>query len=260
MTAAAADCQVAGIDLTVVIPAYNEEKRLGATVADLVRFLEARGGRFEILVVDDGSTDGTVALCRALAARCPALEVIPTTPNRGKGHAVRTGMRMARGAIVLMCDADGSTPAGEIPRLVAPIVAGQAAVAIGSRYVPGTPPPDQPLWRRLWSRLVNLFIQRTLVPGVRDTQCGFKAFTAAAAVDLFWRATVDGWAFDLEVLALARRLGHPVAEVAVAWKDDRRSRVRPWHDLWRVIGEAAAIRRNLASGAYGLPAAAKANG
>jgi dolichyl-phosphate beta-glucosyltransferase len=241
-------------DLTVVIPAYNEEHRLGSTVAELVTFLEARGGRFEILVVDDGSTDGTVALCRALAARCPALRVIPTAPNRGKGHAVRIGMMAARGALVMMCDADGSTPAAEIPRLLRPILDGRAAIAIGSRYLPGAAPPDQPLWRRLWSRLVNLFIQSTLVPGVRDTQCGFKAFTAAVAKDLFSRATIDGWAFDLEVLALARRLGHGVVEVGVAWKDDRRSRVRPWHDLWRVIGEAAAIKRNLERGAYGPPA------
>ncbi|HSY38194.1 MAG TPA: dolichyl-phosphate beta-glucosyltransferase [Polyangia bacterium] len=240
------------IDLTVVIPAYNEEHRLGSTVAELFTFLEARGGRFEILVVDDGSTDGTVALCRALAARCPELQVIPTAPNRGKGHAVRIGMLAARGALVMMCDADGSTPAVEIPRLLQPILDGRAAVAIGSRYLPGAAPPDQPLWRRLWSRLGNLFIQRTLVPGVRDTQCGFKAFTAPVAKDLFSRATIDGWAFDLEVLALARRLGHCVVEVGVAWKDDRRSRVRPWRDLWRVIGEAAAIKRNLARGAYGL--------
>ena len=242
----------AGIDLTVVIPAYNEEQRLGATIAELARFLGARGGRHEILVVDDGSTDGTVALCRALAARCPALRVIPTAPNRGKGHAVRIGMLAARGAVIVMCDADGSTPASEIPRVVRPILEWRAAIAIGSRYVPGTAPPDQPLWSRLWSRLVNRLIQRTLVPGVRDTQCGFKAFTAGAARDLFARATVDGWAFDLEVLALARRLGYPVFEVAVAWKDDRRSRVRPWHDLWKVIGEAVAIKRNLARGAYGL--------
>ena len=241
------------VDLTVVIPAFNEEQRLGPTVEQLARFLSDRGGRFEILVVDDGATDGTVALCERLAARWPSLRVIPTAPNRGKGHAVRVGMRAARGATVLMTDADGSTPASEIPRVLLPILEGRAAVAIGSRYLPGAAPAAQPLWRRLWSRLVNLFIQRTLVPGVHDTQCGFKAFTADAAHDLFTRATVDGWAFDLEVLALARRLGHSVVEVPVTWHDDRRSRVRPWHDLWKVIREAAAIKRNLDRGAYGLP-------
>jgi glycosyltransferase involved in cell wall biosynthesis len=243
----------AELDLSVVIPAFNEEERLGPTVEALARFLTGRGWRFEIVVVDDGSTDGTVALCRRLAARWPALRLIPTAPNRGKGHAVRIGMQAARGALVLMSDADGSTPAAEISRLLAPLLSGRAAVAIGSRYLPGAAPSDQPLWRRLWSRLVNLFIQSTLVPGVRDTQCGFKAFTAAAAGDLFSRATIDGWAFDLEVLALARHLGHEVVEVTVAWKDDRRSRVRPWHDLWKVIREAAAIKRNFERGAYRLP-------
>ena len=233
------------VDLSVVIPAYNEEQRLGPTVAALAGFLAARPGRWEILVVDDGSTDGTVALGAQLAARWPALRVIATTPNRGKGHAVRVGMLAARGALVLMYDADGSTPPSEIPRLLAPIQAGQAAVAIGSRYVAGASSRSQPLWRRVWSRVANRFVRGTLVPGVRDTQCGFKAFTAAAARDLFGRATVDGWAFDLEVLALARRLDHPVAEVGVAWTDDRRSRVRPLHDFWKALHEVAAIQRSL---------------
>ena len=241
--------------LTVVIPAFNEEERIGPTIEALASFLDRHGWGYEILVVDDGSTDGTVALCRRLALRWPALRVLQTAPNRGKGHAVRLGMRAARGAFVLMTDADGSTPPSELPRLLRPLFLGRAAVAIGSRYAPGAAPADQPLWRRLWSRLVNVFIQRTLVPGVRDTQCGFKVFTAQAARDLFSRATVDGWAFDLEVLALARRLRLGVAEIPVAWKDDRRSRVRPWRDLSKVIQEAATIKRNLDRGVYGLPVA-----
>jgi dolichyl-phosphate beta-glucosyltransferase len=147
------------VDLTVVIPAFNEEQRLGPTIDQLARFLTDRGGRFEIIVVDDGSTDGTVTLCECLAGRWPVVRVIPTAPNRGKGHAVRVGMRAARGAVVLMTDADGSTPASEIPRVLLPLLEGRAAVAIGSRYLPGAAPAAQPLWRRLWSRLVNLFIQ-----------------------------------------------------------------------------------------------------
>jgi dolichyl-phosphate beta-glucosyltransferase len=246
---------VAGrIDVSVVIPAFNEEQRLAPTIDGLARFLNARGLRHELLVVDDGSTDGTVALCERLGQSWPALRAIATSPNRGKGHAVRVGMRAARGAYVLMCDADGSTPPTEIPRVLAPLIEGTAAIAVGSRYGRGAAPPDQPLWRRVWSRLVNVVIRGTLVPGVRDTQCGFKAFTAPAARELFARATVDGWAFDLEVLALARRLGHAVVEVPVAWHDDRRSRVRPWHDLGKVIREALTIRKNLSRDVYGLPA------
>src|SRR6185295_19625687 len=140
----------------------------------------------------------------------------------------------ARGAHVVMCDADGSTPASELPRLLAPLVEGGAAIAIGSRYAGGAH-PDQPGWRRVWSRMVNLVVRRTILPGVRDTHCGFKAFTAPAAHDLFSRATIDGWGFDLEVLAMARRLGHRIAEVPVFWHDDRRSRVRPLHDLGQVF-------------------------
>ena len=256
----AARCPKGGateLTLSVVIPAFNEEQRIGPTLEELASYLGARGWGFEILVVDDGSTDGTVALCQRLAVRWPALRVLATAPNRGKGHAVRVGMQAARGAFVLMTDADGSTPPSELPRLLRPLFLGRAAIAIGSRYLPGAAPADQPLWRRLWSRAVNLVIRSTLCPGVRDTQCGFKVFTAAAARQLFSRATVDGWAFDLEVLALARRLRLRVAEVPVAWKDDRRSRVRPWRDLWKVIHEAAAIKRNLASGAYGLPTAGR---
>jgi len=241
------------LTLSVVIPAFNEEQRLGPTIEELAAFLDGHGWAYEILVVDDGSTDGTVALAHRIAALRPAVRVLATAPNRGKGHAVRVGMLAAKGAFVLMTDADGSTPASELPRLLRPLLLGRAAIAIGSRYAPGATPADQPLWRRLWSRLANVFIQRTLVPGVRDTQCGFKVFTAQAARELFSRATVDGWAFDLEVLALARRLRLRVAEIPVAWKDDRRSRVRPWRDLWNVIHEAATIKRNLDRGVYGLP-------
>jgi len=243
------------LTLSVVIPAFNEEQRLGPTIEELAAFLDGHGWAYEILVVDDGSTDGTVALARRLAATWPAVRVLATAPNRGKGHAVRVGMQAARGAFVLMTDADGSTPASELPRLLRPLFLGRAAIAIGSRYAPGAAPADQPLWRRAWSRLANVFIQSTLVPGVRDTQCGFKVFTAQAARDLFSRATVDGWAFDLEILALARRLRLRVAELPVAWKDDRRSRVRPWRDLWNVVHEALQIKRNLDRGLYGLPAA-----
>jgi glycosyltransferase involved in cell wall biosynthesis len=241
MTAAAAP---AGIDLSIVIPAYNEAERLAPTVARLVDHLGRAGACFEIVVVDDGSTDGTLALARELGARWPdTVTVVGTAPNRGKGHAVRAGMRVARGAVSIMYDADGSTPPEEIPRLVAPIRDRRAAVAIGSRYLPGAAPVGQPLWRRCWSRLVNLIIRRAIVPGIRDTQCGFKAFSAAAARDLFRRATIDGWAFDVELLALARRRGYAIAEVPVAWRDDRRSRVRPLRDLFRVVAEAIAIRR-----------------
>jgi glycosyltransferase involved in cell wall biosynthesis len=247
------------LDLSVIIPAYNEAQRLRPTLERTRAFLDRLGGggqraaiSYEILVVDDGSTDGTADVAEAAGGSIPALRVIRSRPNRGKGAAVRIGMLEARGRGRVMCDADGSTPPQEIPKLLASIASGAAPIAIGSRYTDGAcVAARQPLYRRLWSRLCNQLIQRSLVPGVRDTQCGFKAFTAAAAEDLFARGRIDGWAFDLEILALARRRGYAIAEVAVTWSDDKRSRVNPWRDMVKVVREAVAIRRNLRSGAYG---------
>ena len=246
--------------VSIIVPAYNEEQRIAPTLEALARFLDGSGLDHEILVVDDGSTDGTVALVERLAAAEPALRCIPTRPNRGKGHAVRTGMLAARGRVRVMVDADGSIPAEDLPAVLAPLLAGEVDIAIGSRYAPGARVAvRQPLWRRAWSRLVNQLVQRTLVPGVRDTQCGFKAFSAAAAVEIFRRARIDGWAFDLEALALADRLGLTVREVAISWADDARSRVNPVRDLTRVVREWLTIRDNLRSGRYNLLPSASAS-
>ena len=232
------------VDVSLVIPAYNEEARLGPTLAHCARYLSASPWSWEIVVVDDGSTDGTLALCRRMAAEIPALRIVETSPNRGKGHAVRAGVLAARGAAIVMYDADGSTPVAEIGKLVAPIARGETPIAIGSRYVGGRR-TDQPRWRRVWSRLANFVMQRTLVPGIVDAHCGCKAFAADAARDLFGRSTVDGWSFDLEILALAARLGYRVTEIGVEWRDDRRSRVRPLRDGARAIAEAISIGRRL---------------
>jgi len=247
------------IDLSIVVPAYNEEHRITPTLRALHAYLVAQPLSYEIIVVDDGSKDETVSVVEREAQTIPHLFVLRQTPNRGKGAAVRAGMLEARGQIRVMCDADGSMPPDQLPRLLAPITACKAEISIGSRYAEGAKADvKQPRYRVLWSRLCNSVIQRSLVPGVRDTQCGFKAFTAEAARDLFSRARIDGWAFDLEILALARRDGFSIAEVGVEWKDDRRSRVNPIKDMWKVITEALAIRRNLRRGVYAraLPASA----
>jgi dolichyl-phosphate beta-glucosyltransferase len=245
-------------DLSVVIPAYNEELRLAPTLERIHRFLAAGPLTWEIVVVDDGSKDGTVALAERMTASIPNLRVVVQPQNRGKGAAVRAGMLAARGRVRVMCDADCSMPPEEMPKLLARIATGEVEIAIGSRYCEGAAvAKKQPLYRRLWSRLCNRVIQRTLVPGVLDTQCGFKAFTDEAAIDLVRRAKIDGWAFDLEILALARRRAWGIAEVAVSWQDDERSRVNPLKDMWKVIKEAVTIRRNLRRGVYGELAAAR---
>lgn len=250
------------VDLSVIVPAYNEEHRLPPTLDRLHAFLSTQPLRYEIVIVDDGSKDKTCDVVEAAMARIPNLRLVRQLPNRGKGAAVRRGMLAARGQIRVMCDADCSMPPEQLPRLLAPLVACKAEIAIGSRYAEGAKTDvKQPIYRVLWSRLCNKVIQRSLVPGIRDTQCGFKAFTAEAARDLFKRGKIDGWAFDLEILALARRRGFAIEEVGVEWKDDNRSRVNPLKDMWKVIREALTIRKNLKRGVYNqvsaeLPAAA----
>lgn len=242
------------VDLSIVIPAYNEALRIVPTLDKLHAFLATLPLRSEILVVDDGSRDATVATVEAERDRIPNLRVVRQVPNRGKGAAVRLGMLTARGPLRVMCDADGSMPAAEMQRLLDELIHHRADIAIGSRYVGGATAAKQPLYRRLWSRLCNQVIQRSLVPGIRDTQCGFKAFTAEAARELFGKSRIDGWAFDLEILALARRRGYAIAEVGVTWVDDGRSRVNPLKDMWKVMSEAWTIRKNLRSGVYARPA------
>ncbi len=239
-------------DISIVIPAYNEEQRIEPTIRSIDDFMANSALSYEILVVDDGSADDTVGLVRRLAEELTHLSCIATRPNRGKGHAVRVGMLAARGAVRLMCDADGSIPADEIPTVVNPIRLGQTDIAIGSRYSDGASfARRQPWYRRAWSRLANRVVQRTLVGGIRDTQCGFKAFTAEAAGEVFTRTLIDGWAFDLEALALARRMGLVVTEHGVSWSDDPRSKINPIRDAIKVVRELLVIRANLRHGVYG---------
>jgi glycosyltransferase involved in cell wall biosynthesis len=240
------------LDISVIIPAYNEEERIAPTIHQLSEFLSASELRYELLVVDDGSSDDTMVVVEGLASEIPHLRWIRTRPNRGKGSAVRVGMLCARGRVRLMTDADGSTPATEIPALVNPIRLGETDIAIGSRYADGSSVSQkQPFYRRWWSRLANQVVQAALVPGVADTQCGFKAFSAEAADTIFRRTRIDGWAFDLEALALARRMGFEVLEIPVHWSDDPRSKINPLGDAWRVFKEMLTIRRNLRRRVYG---------
>lgn len=244
---------VPSVELSLIVPAYNEELRLLPTLERLHAHLAAQPLTYEILVVDDGSSDRTCALVETAMASIPNLRLVRQSPNRGKGAAVRRGMLAARGYIRVMFDADCSMPPAELSRLLAPLLAGRAAIAIGSRYVAGAKTDvKQPFYRVFWSRLCNKVIQQSLVPRVLDTQCGFKAFTAAAARNLFASATIDGWAFDLEILALARRRAFAIEEVGIEWIADKRSRVNPLTDMWKVIREAMTIHCNIKRGAYNL--------
>jgi dolichyl-phosphate beta-glucosyltransferase len=214
------------MELSLIIPAFNEAQRIGPTLQRVHRFLAARPASFEIIVVDDGSADDTLALVTALAGELPGLRVLCSPANRGKGHAVRLGMLAASGRVRLFSDADGSTPIDELDPLLQALATG-ADIAIGSRYLAASRVTRlQPWFRRVWSRLVNRVVQLVLLPGVADTHCGFKAFTAAAAAHIFAACTVDGWSFDLEVLARARAQGLRIQEVPVRWENDERSKAR----------------------------------
>ena len=212
-------------DLTVVIPAYDEETRLPASLEAVAAWLSGRAEPLsaEILVVDDGSADRTAARAAETGRRLGlAVRVLVHEKNRGKGAAVRTGALAAEGRSVLVSDADFSTPIGEWEKLAA---AG-APVAIGSRAVDESLVKErQPFYRVAMGKLFNLLVRLAALPGIRDTQCGFKLFTREAAQAVFSRATVDRFAWDVEALLLARKLGYAIAEVPVLWFDSPDSRV-----------------------------------
>ena len=242
-------------DLSIVLPAFNEEERVGLAIGAAVAFGARRGRCLEILVVDDGSVDGTAAAARACRARVADLRVLAHATNRGKGAAVRTGMLAARGAHVLFADVDLSTSFEAYDALWREHVRGHDVV-IASRDAPGARRVvPQPWHRRAMGRAFAHLRGHLVLPGFRDTQCGFKSFTAAAAQRLFRLARLDGFCFDVEVLALARHLGLSVAEVGVPWTDDPRSSVAPVRDGLRALADLAHLRRHLRRlGAQGVPA------
>ena len=208
--------------LSVVIPAFNEERRLPGTLATILTCLRARGGTFEVLVVDDGSTDRTVEIAEQAG---PEVKVLKNPGNRGKGYSVRNGMLSARGEWRLMSDADLSTPIRELNRLEAAL-AGGAQIAIASRAVPGANlEKRQSILRESSGRFFNLIVRWLHLPGIMDTQCGFKLFSAAAAEAAFRDSKLDGFAFDVEALVLAKRAGFTISEVPVTWRNDEQSRV-----------------------------------
>jgi dolichyl-phosphate beta-glucosyltransferase len=209
--------------LSVIIPAYNEAERLPPTLAAIRGFLDVWGRPYEILVVDDGSTDATVE--RARAEGGPFLTLLENGRNRGKGHSVRRGMLAASGDVRLMCDADLSTPIFEFPRLLSRLDDGHD-VAIGSRALPESKVEvRQPLYRESMGRLYNQLVRLLFLSGLHDTQCGFKLFTARAARLSFGPARLEGFSFDVETLFIAKRRGLKIAEVGVTWRNDAASRV-----------------------------------
>jgi dolichyl-phosphate beta-glucosyltransferase len=237
--------------LSLILPCYNEAERLPATLGAHLAQLAGDPGQVEVVIVDDGSTDATAAVAEAVAAADARVRVIRTEPNHGKGFAVRTGMLAASGELLVFTDADGSYGPGEVERVVSALA--DHPVAIGTRVHDRT---GATLGRRIASRVFNRTLRLLLRLPFRDTQCGLKGFRREVARELFGRARVDGFAFDVEVLLLARRLGLAVAEVPVRAQERDGSRVRLLLDGRRMLGEVWAARQAAASEAAVTPVSA----
>lgn len=217
--------------LTIVIPAYNEARRLPPSLERIVAWVRTHPElAVDVLLVDDGSTDGTAEAARqAVGDRLP-LTILRNEPNRGKGYSVRRGMLAAQGAVALFSDADLSTPIEEADRLLAAINDG-ADIAIGSRGLrESNIKVHQPWWRESAGRLFGVLTRLVALPGIRDSQCGFKAFRREAAQAVFSRQSLDGWAFDVELLVIARKLGYRIVEVPVHWENSPDSKVQMLRD------------------------------
>lgn len=232
--------------LSLVLPAYNEAARLPGYLAEIRPYLDARyPNAYEVIVVDDGSRDGLAERLGALVARWPALCVLRHSANRGKGAAVRTGVLAARGDLVLFADADGATPIGEEARLAEAIAQG-ADVAIGSRLLAAAGfRRDRQWFRGLAGKAFAWLGRRSLGLAVRDTQCGFKMFRREVGQRLFALSAESRFLFDLEILALAQRLGYRVAEVPVNWSEKPGGHFRLGRELPRVVADLWRIRRRL---------------
>jgi dolichyl-phosphate beta-glucosyltransferase len=230
--------------LTVVLPCYNEAERLPRTLRSLLAHLSGVPGEVEVLVVDDGSTDATVAAVEAIAGADARVRLLCLSSNRGKGAAVRVGMLAAEGELIVFTDADGSYGPGELDRIIRALA--EAPVAIGARVA-----TSGPLTRRVASRVFSLAIRVLVGLPFADTQSGLKGFRRPAAREIFGQARLDGFAFDVEALLLAGRLGLDVVEVGVQAIERRGSKVRVLADARRMLGEVWAVRQAVGNDPYG---------
>jgi glycosyltransferase involved in cell wall biosynthesis len=241
---------MAGPQLSIVIPAYNESARIEQTLERVMECVDGQGWDAEVLVVDDGSRDRTVEIVHRWMERFPRLHLIQNEGNRGKGYSVRNGLLQAAGEVVMFTDADLSAPMEEAERLFAAIADG-ADVAIGSRWMDRTRQTIyQPLYRRFFGRCFNWVTRTIMGLPFKDTQCGFKAFKRSAAQIIFRLQRIERWGFDPEILFIARKLRYSVREVPVTWGHDERSRMSYLKDGMKMLEEMAVIRGNSIVGRY----------
>src|SRR6266704_218739 len=235
---------------SIIIPAYNEAARLGATLQRVLQYIRAQRWDAEVIVVNDGSRDNTADLVRQYASADPVLRLLENPGNRGKGYSVRNGMLHANGEILLFSDADLASPIEEAPKLFEAIESG-ADVAIGSRWLrPELQKQRQSLLRQLYGRIFNIALRLLLGLKFKDTQCGFKVFTRSSARAIFPLQQIERWGFDPELLYLARRKKLRVTEVPVEWSHQEGTRISPLRDGLRMFSEVLRIRWNALTGKY----------
>jgi glycosyltransferase involved in cell wall biosynthesis len=236
--------------LSLVIPAYNEQARLPYTLSEIQAYVCREPLDCEVVVVDNGSHDATSVVVQQAASRFPKLRLL-RTDRHGKGLAVRTGVLAARGEVVIFADADLSWSVADLARFVALVDPIRSPVVIGSREGYGARRIGEPAYRHLMGRVFNRVVQAVAVPGIEDSQCGFKALSREAAVAIFTRQRIDGFGFDVEILYLARRLGYPIQVVPLRWEHKENSRVLPARDTLLMLSDVLRVRWNGWRGRYG---------
>jgi dolichyl-phosphate beta-glucosyltransferase len=235
--------------LSLVIPAYNEQARLPYTLSEIEEYVCREQIHCEIIVVDNGSRDATSVVVQQAASRFLRLRLL-RTDRRGKGLAVRTGVLAAQGEVVIFADADLSWSVGDLSRFTALVDPRRAPIVIGSREGHGARRIGEPIYRHIMGRVFNRVVQTLAVPGVEDSQCGFKAFSHDIAQAIFARQRIDGFGFDVEILFVARRLGYPIEVVPLRWEHKENSRVAPVRDTLLMLSDVVRVRFNAWRGRY----------
>jgi dolichyl-phosphate beta-glucosyltransferase len=247
------------IQLSIIIPAHNEADRILPYLLSIISYMQGRGLSYEVLVVDDGSTDATTVVVETLASSASEVRLIQTPLRQGKGAAVRRGMQTAVGELQLFTDADGATPIQELGRLEQAMASG-ADIAIGSRALASRLPGyavQAPFYRTILSNLYKSVVPQSGLKGITDTQCGFKLFRRTIASDLFRVSSIDGYGFDLELLYVAQQRGYRIAEIPVNWSHQPGSKFRVIRDGFAMLRELTLIRQNWANGYYAVPSPAQ---
>jgi glycosyltransferase involved in cell wall biosynthesis len=234
--------------LSIIIPAHNEENRLPRTLEQVFRFLDQQSFSSEVLVVENGSSDRTYELAKEFASHHPILHVIQND-WRGKGLAIRRGIQEARGEYLFLCDADLSMPVEEIGKFIPPQL-DHPDIAIASREAHGSKRINEPYYRHLTGRVFNTLIRLLILPELQDTQCGFKCIRAEVAREIFQYQTLNGWAFDVELLYIARHQGYQIVEIPIQWYYNADSKISIFRDSLRMFLDLLLIRRNARRGLY----------